>query len=307
MAADPVGTPTEIRRFVKLFTSGRGCNPARLSPRAAPRGRRRPRRQRPGRRARAPPPEAGEAAEGGEQGRRSAPTRKQGRGSRCSPAPPGQRRMDVPRQAVAAVRIGRLVAEDERRHERRGVDAVDPEVVRRVARVAVVVAPHQQDLERRGQAPPAAQLREGVGGDPAGLSVEQVAQHDHAAGRRCGAARCRAGPGRRWSCRWGSGIPAARKVAALPQWRSATTRVLVLGQNSARSASRYDLLPGHAGRARRSSKACSGKPRSGRAPLPRRSAAFSSGAAKRRTRSQQLLASSPAPAPGPPAAGRRAA
>ena len=90
--------------------------------------------------------------------------------------------MEVARQGISVRRLGRLMAEHEGRHERRPVDAVDPEILRRIAGVAVVVAAHEEDLELRPEPAPAAKLRERTGRDPARPRVEEIAEHDEAAG-----------------------------------------------------------------------------------------------------------------------------
>ena len=68
--------------------------------------------------------------------------------SRAAQHEPG---MDVAGERVARVRDGGLVAEHERRNERGRVAAVDAQVGRRIARVAVVVAADQRDLEAGAQ------------------------------------------------------------------------------------------------------------------------------------------------------------
>ena len=72
--------------------------------------------------------------------------------------------------------------EHERRHERGRIDAIDVEIARRVARMPVVVAPDQKDLEGAGQAAPAPELGQRMGGDSARLGMEEVTQHHHAPG-----------------------------------------------------------------------------------------------------------------------------
>ncbi len=93
-------------------------------------------------------------------------------------------RVDVPGEGMALGGDRRLMAEDEGRHERGRVDAVDPKIIGRVTGVAIVIAPHQQDLQRRVQGAPAPQLGQRRGRDPTGAGVEEIAEHEEPARAR---------------------------------------------------------------------------------------------------------------------------
>src|SRR3954452_14418841 len=88
--------------------------------------------------------------------------------------------MNVAGQPIGITSGHWLMAEDKGRHERRGIDAVDPQVAGRIAGVPVVVSPNQQDLDGSSQAAPAAQLSQRMRGDPSRFGVEEVAQNHHA-------------------------------------------------------------------------------------------------------------------------------
>ena len=240
---------------------------------------------------------------------RSAPTRN--RAAARGTARPRQHdpRVQVSRQGVALLGRARLVPEHERRHEGRRVHAVDAEIVGRISGMAVVIAAHQQDLQLPAQPPASGAARPASGWRSARPWHGRDRPARPGGARRSGASACPAGPGRRRWPRPGMGMPAARKVAALPQCKSATTRVAMPRPEErplGRAAARLARQP-RSRRRRRHTRRSGSRGRPPRRKRPAASAARSSGADHPPDPVEPASPSSPARARGRPAAGTRAA